>query len=177
VEFRIVTVGRFSYAKGMDLVPSVCRKLTDRGYRIRWYLIGYGPEQEKISEEIRKQSVADQVKILGPKENPYPYMRMCDLYVQPSRYEGKSVAVTEAQILHKPVMITRYPTSSGQLEEGKDGYICETGTDGIAEGIQYLIDHPEIRDRLVQNTFLRDYDQAEAVRALIQQGPEKAGLK
>ena len=172
-EFQIVTVGRFSYAKGMDMIPGACRILTDRGYRIKWYLIGYGPDQEKIAEEIRRQSVTDQVLILGPKENPYPYMRMCDLYVQPSRFEGKCVAVTEAQILHKPVMITRFPTSPDQLDEGKDGFICETGTEGIAEGIQYLIDHPDVRNTCIQNTYLKDYKQAEPVRALFQLEPRK----
>ena len=166
--FRIMTVGRFSYAKGMDRIPAVCRKLVDRGYRVRWYLIGYGPDEAKIREEIRKHSVAEQVQILGPKDNPYPYMRLCDLYVQPSRYEGKAVAVTEAQILHKPVMITRYPTSSDQLDEGGDGFICEKGTDGIADGIQYLMDHPEIRDTLIQNTFGKDYSNAGAVRTLFE---------
>lgn len=176
-EFRIVTVGRYSYAKGMDMIPAVCRKLTDRGYRIKWYLIGYGPDQAKIAEEIRKQSVAELVKILGPKANPYPYMRQCDLYVQPSRFEGKSVAVTEAQILHKPVMITRYPTSSDQLDEGKDGYICETGTDGIADGIRYLIDHPDIRDALIRNTYCKDYDSSETIRTLFTLEPTKQSEK
>ncbi len=166
--FRIMTVARFSYAKGMDRIPAVCRKLTDQGYRIRWYLIGYGPDEAKIREEIRRYSVAEQVKILGPKDNPYPYMRLCDLYVQPSRYEGKAVAVTEAQILHKPVMITRYPTSSDQLDEGGDGFICEEGTDGIANGIQYLMDHPGIRDAIIQNTRGKDYSNAETVRMLFE---------
>ena len=155
------------------MIPAVCRKLTDRGYRIKWYLIGYGPDQAKIAEEIRKQSVAEQVKILGPKANPYPYMRQCDLYVQPSRFEGKSVAVTEAQILHKPVMITRYPTSADQLDEGEDGFICEQGTDGIAEGIQYLIDHPDVRDTFIQYTYRKDYNQTEAIRALFQLEPKE----
>ncbi len=172
--FHIVTVGRFSYAKGMDRVPAVCRKLTDRGYRIKWYLIGYGPDHDKIAEEIRKESVGEQVQILGPKENPYPYMRLCDLYVQPSRFEGKSVAVTEAQILHKPVMITRYPTSADQLDEGEDGFICEQGTDGIADGIQYLIDHPDVRDTFIQHTYRKDYNQAEAIRTLFQLEPKEA---
>ena len=171
--FRIVTVGRYSYAKGMDMIPAACRKLTDQGYRIKWYLIGYGPEEQKIEEEIRKNNVEAQVQILGPKANPYPYIRACDLYVQPSRYEGKAVAVTEAQILHKPVMITRYPTSPDQLEEGKDGFVCETGTDGIAKGIQYLMEHPDIRDSLIHNTYLKDYGCQEQIKTLFTLKPNK----
>ena len=48
----------------------------------------------------------DKVIILGKRENPYPYIKACDLYVQPSRYEGKCVTVREAQMLGKPVVIT-----------------------------------------------------------------------
>lgn len=51
----------------------------------------------------------ERVIILGKKDNPYPYMRACDLYVQPSRYEGKAVTVREAQLLGKPVVITTMP--------------------------------------------------------------------
>lgn len=63
------------------------------------------------------------VEILGKKENPYPYIRACDVYVQPSRYEGNCVAVREAQMLGKPVIITGYPTAESQLRNGIDGII------------------------------------------------------
>ena len=64
--------------------------------------------------------------LAGKQMNPYPYIKACDIYVQPSRYEGKAVTVREAQILGKPVVITRFPTSSSQLEEGVDGIIIQT---------------------------------------------------
>ena len=51
-------------------------------------------------------------------------MKACDLYVQPSRYEGKAVTVTEAKILAKPILITNYSTAESQIEDGIDGVIC-----------------------------------------------------
>ena len=76
----------------------------------------------------------ERVIILGKKNNPYPYMRACDLYVQPSRYEGKAVTVREAQLLGKPVVITNYATSASQLEDGADGVIVPMDNAGCAEG-------------------------------------------
>lgn len=160
---RILSVGRFTTAKNFDNIPQVCRGLIDQGYRIKWYLIGYGPDESLIREKIKEFSVEDSVIILGKKTNPYPYMKACDLYVQPSRYEGKAVTVREAQILHKPVMITRFETSTSQVEEGVDGFICELSNDGVVDGIRCLVDKPEFRERLSENIKRRDYGNAQEI--------------
>lgn len=161
--FRVLSVGRFCAAKAFDRIPEVCRRLLDKGSPVRWYLIGYGPDEPLIRQKIQEFRVEDSVVILGKKENPYPYMKACDLYAQPSRYEGKAVTVTEAQILHKPVLITRYETSAEQLNEGVDGFICEQGVDGIAAGVQYLIEHPGMRARLKENTEKTTYDNSSEI--------------
>ena len=155
---KLLSVGRFSTAKNFDTIPEVCRNLVNRGYRIKWFLIGYGADENLIRKKIHEYAVDDTVIILGKKVNPYPYINACDIYVQPSRYEGKAVTVREAQILHKPVMITRFVTSSDQLQEGVDGYICEQGVEGIIEGICSLIDYPERRIQLSENTEGYDYE-------------------
>lgn len=157
-DIRVLSIGRFTYQKNFDSVPEVCRKILNHGKPVKWYLIGYGSDEETISSKIREYRVEENVIILGKKDNPYPYIKACDIYVQPSRYEGKSVAVREAQILNKPVLITRYETSSSQLEEGIDGYICEMGVEGITDGLLYLVDHPEIRESLIYGTRSRSYD-------------------
>ena len=84
-------------------------------------------------------------------------MKACDLYVQPSRYEGKAVTVTEAQILGKPVMITNYKTAKSQLEDGVDGYIAELSIEGIADGIEKLYNDTELRKQLEENCKNKDY--------------------
>lgn len=122
-QWILCSVGRFGYPKNFDNVPSICKYILNQGIDIKWYLIGYGGDEELIRDNIRKEGVEDHVIILGKKENPYPYINACDIYVQPSRYEGKAVTVREAQILGKPVIITNYATSSSQLRDGVDGMI------------------------------------------------------
>jgi glycosyltransferase involved in cell wall biosynthesis len=169
---RILTVGRFCYQKAFDEAVYACRKLIDNGCNIRWYAIGYGIDEAIINRLITENKLEDRFIMLGKKTNPYPYMRACDLYVQPSRYEGKAVTVREAQMLGKPVMITRFSTASSQVEEGVDGHICELGVDGIIAGVRRLIDDSAYRNRIAETAAVRDYsnhDEVEKIYSLVSQ--------
>lgn len=162
----MLTVGRFVYAKGMDQAVRACRELIDRGYKIKWYVIGFGGEEEVISQLIRELNLEEDFILLGKKINPYPYMRACDIYVQPSLYEAKAVTVTEAQIVGKPVLITRYNTAESQIKDGFDGVICEQGVNGIVAGIIELIDNPEKLQKLSENTRCSDYSNKKELEKL-----------
>ena len=113
--------------------------------------------ETEIKQLIHKHGAESYVKNLGKKTNPYPYMAACDLYAQPSLYEGKAVTVREAQMLGKPVLITNFATAHSQLEHGVDGHICPLTVEGIMEGIRYMMDHPEYRSKLAENAKSRDY--------------------
>lgn len=165
---KVLSVGRFSTAKNFDNIPEVCSILAQKGYMFKWYLIGYGSDEKLIKSKIKEYNMEDYVVLLGKKENPYPYMKNCDIYVQPSRYEGKAVTVREAQILNKPVVITRFDTAASQVEEGVDGYICELSVDGIANGIEYMINNPDIRNKLIENTKKRDYSNSDQFEKLME---------
>lgn len=154
---RLLSVGRFCTAKNFDNVPDICRRLREKGYPVKWYLIGFGGDETLIRQKIVEAGVQDFVIILGKKENPYPYIAACDLYVQPSRYEGKCVSVIEAQILHKPVVITDYATSGSQLQDGFDGVIVPMDNAGCADGIAAVMDDKELQQRLIENTYKNDY--------------------
>lgn len=153
----LLSVGRFSPPKNFDNVPDICRRLVEDGLHVRWYLIGYGGDEPLIRQKIAKAGMQDRVIILGKKDNPYPYMRACDLYVQPSRYEGKAVTVREAQMLGKPVVITSYATSGSQLENGVDGVIVPMDNAGCAAGIAALLRDPARMQKLSENCTKRDY--------------------
>lgn len=170
---RILSVGRFCTAKAFDEAVVSCSILVKRGYKIKWYLIGYGPDEHLIKEKIKELHMKDYMIILGKRDNPYPYIKACDIYAQPSRYEGKAVTVTEAQILNKPVLITRYATAASQIKEGIDGYICDMGAVGVANGLEYLINHKEVRERLIANTKEQKYSNPEEVEKIIQLWREK----
>ena len=143
-----MTVGRLSHAKGLDNAVRACRKLVDKGYEIEWYVVGYGPLEEELKGLIDELNLQNHFFLLGKKTNPYPYIKASDIYVQPSRYEGKAVTIREAQILGKPVVITNFPTAKSQAQDGVDALITPQSVEGIVEGIQRLIDNPNLKEEL-----------------------------
>lgn len=136
---NLLSVGRFCYAKNYDNVPDICRRIIESGVNVRWYLIGYGGDEPLIRSKIVEAGMEDHVIILGKKSNPYPYIKACDIYVQPSRFEGNSVTVREAQILCKPVMVTDYSTAKNQIKDGLDGVIVPMDNYECAIGLAGLV--------------------------------------
>ena len=163
---KICSVGRLSDAKGFDTAIFACKKLIESGYDIKWYIVGYGGEEDHLRKLIRDNDMNDRFILLGKKVNPYPYIRKCDIYCQPSRYEGKAVTVREAQILGKPVVITNFPTAKSQLIDGFDGHICELSVEGIVNGIKRLYTDSNLRRVLMNNCKSSDYSNIDEVLKL-----------
>lgn len=150
--FNIVTVARLTHAKGVDNAVKALKILRDKGYTdICWYVVGYGGEETELRDLINKLDLTNHFILLGKKINPYPFMKHADLYVQPSRYEGKAVTVVEAQVLQRPVIITNYSTARSQVIDGINGLIVELSEEGIANGILYLHDNSNRREELSIN--------------------------
>lgn len=171
---KLLSIGRFCTAKNFDNVPAICKIIRESGCNVKWYIIGYGSDEEKIRRKIQEAGMQDDVILLGKKENPYPYIKACDLYIQPSRYEGKCVSVIEAQILHKPVVITNYATSGSQLKDGYDGVIVPMDNAGCAAGIAAVIRNEELQNRLIENTKASDYTNAgeiEKINRIVEEYP------
>lgn len=163
---NILSVGRFSNAKNFDNVPFICKMIREKGLNIKWYLIGYGSDAELIKAKIKQAGMEKYVIILGKKDNPYPYILHCDLYVQPSRYEGKAVTVREAQMLNKPVVITRFPTSYSQLSDGYDGIIVSLDNVECAEEIYQILQNKKLMQSLVDNTKKKNYSNVDEIEKI-----------
>ncbi len=154
----LLTIGRFSYPKRMEDIPAICSRVRKKGVSVRWFIIGYGNKdiEQVVRENAVAENVADDVVLLGKKSNPYPYIKACDVYVQPSRYEGKSVAVREAQILGKPCAVTNYPTAASQIQDGFDGVILPMELEQCAEALsEFLMDRSK---RQSISEFLRTHE-------------------
>jgi glycosyltransferase involved in cell wall biosynthesis len=137
---NLLSVGRYCHAKNYDNVPDIMKRLLEKGFKdLRWYIIGFGGDEPLIRQKIAEAGMEGHVILLGKKDNPYPYIKACDIYVQPSRYEGKSVTVREAQVLCKPVVVSNYPTAKSQIKDGVDGIIVPQDNDGCADGISRAI--------------------------------------
>ncbi len=165
--FKMISVARFSHAKGIDNAVKALKILKDKGYEdIAWYVVGYGGDEEMIRELIDKYELKDSFILIGKKTNPYPFMKAADLYVQPSRYEGKAVTVGEAQILTKPVLITNYTTANSQVRNGYDGLICELSVEGLANGIERLYHDHELRSILSGNCVSTNFSNSTELQKL-----------
>lgn len=164
---RLLSVGRYCTAKNFDNVPDMCARLLQYGLDVYWYIIGFGGDEALIRQKIKEAGMEDRVIMLGKKDNPYPYIKACDLYVQPSRYEGNCVTVHEAQMLGKPVVITRYTTSASQLENGVDGVIVPMDNEGCAEGIAELLQDSMRMKQLTENCEAHNYSNAGEAKKLI----------
>lgn len=167
--FNLVSVGRLSYVKGFDMAIEALRLLHDRGMTdIRWYVVGFGSMESELERRISELGLEGKFVMLGKQVNPYPYMKACDVYAQPSRYEGKAVTVTEAQILGKPVLITNYPTAGSQVVDEVDGLICQADAQGIADGVERMYRDRELRDRIAATLRSKDFGNSEQLQKLYQ---------
>lgn len=154
----LLSVGRFSDAKNYDNVPDICKRLiNETKLNIKWYIIGYGGDEALIRKKIKEAGMEEQVILLGKRSNPYPYIKACDIYVQPSRYEGKSVTVREAQMLCKPVVVTNYPTAPSQIRSGIDGVIVPMDKEGCANGLAEVICDKSLQERIIAHLKTHDY--------------------
>lgn len=154
---NLLTIGRYSPPKKLEEIPAICHHLLNLGVEVHWYIIGFGGSDAYIREAIQKEGMEHHVTLLGKKANPYPYIKACDWYVQPSRYEGKSVVVREAQILRKPVIITAYPTASSQINDGTDGVIVPMPVKECAEAIADVLCDEAMKERLIAHLSTHDY--------------------
>lgn len=156
---NLLSIGRFCTAKNYDNVPDIARHIVKSGIcGLKWYIIGFGSDELMIRQKIAEAGMEEHVILLGKKENPYPYIKACDIYVQPSRYEGKSITVREAQILCKPVAVTAYPTAPSQIKDGIDGVIVPLDNEGCARGLADFIADTALQQRIVE--YLRTHDYA-----------------
>lgn len=163
---RLCSVGRFSYPKAFDRAVHICKVLTDHGSSILWYVVGYGGDEHLIRKAISDTGMQRRFVLVGKKENPYPYINSCDIYVQPSRYEGNAVTVREAQILCKPCVITAYATAHSQIQDGVDGVIVENDVEGAADGIEEFLNNKALQVKIKEYLSCHHYGNEQEARKL-----------
>lgn len=158
-QISIATVGRLSSEKGQQMVPRTARLLLDAGYDITWYLVGDGPLREEVELEIAKYNLEGRVILLGTQMNPYPFIKNCTIYVQPSFSEGYCTTTMEAKILHKPIVTTDAPGMREQFVSGENGLIVDEMTpEALYAGIKTLLDHPELQRKFIDNLSKESFD-------------------
>lgn len=144
----IVSVGRLSYEKGFDMAIEACKILINNGIKLVWYVIGEGPERINLERKINEYKLKNNFILVGKDPNPYKYMNKADIYVQPSRFEGKSIAIEEAKILCKPIIVTNFTTAKEQIDKDVNGIIVNMNPSDIAKAIALIISDNIIGNKL-----------------------------
>ena len=146
---RILTIGRLANQKGYDIALEACKILKEKGIEFKWYSLGVGPLKEEIEKYINENNLENNFKLLGVKSNPYPFIKDCDIYVQPSRFEGFGIAIAEARMLNKPVVTTRFDAVYNQMKDRKNGLVVDMNSQGIVNGILELINNKKLTNEII----------------------------
>lgn len=147
---KLLSVGRLHVQKGMDIAIDAARCLKERGFAFRWLIAGEGSERPSLERKIAEYGLENHVFLLGSRSNPYVYMTKCDILIQPSRIEGKSIVLDEAKMLCKPIVVTNYPTVGDSVSHGETGWVVEMTGEAIAEGVLRLWEDAPLREGIVR---------------------------
>lgn len=155
-KFKILSIGRLMEQKGFDMAIDAAKILKDYELDFCWYILGDGPLRKELELHADKTGVSKYIKFIGLRSNPYAYIKKADLYVMPSRYEGKSIALDEAKILCKPIVVTKYPSVYDAIKDKENGYLVEINSESIANGILELYNNISLREKLCANLYNED---------------------
>lgn len=148
---KILTVGRLSGEKGQALTIPILARLKKEGYNVRWYCVGDGVLKEYYEKIIADNNVQEDYLLLGNDSNPYPYFKECDIYVQPSKFEGYCITLAEARVFNKPIVATNFVGAREQLVNNETGFIVEYNEDEVFTAIKELINNKEIKNKFINN--------------------------
>lgn len=147
----LLTVGRLTEQKALDVSIRALKIIRDRGYDVCWFVLGEGDRRGELEALVSELGLNGLFVMPGVVKNPYPYIKQAEIYVHCSRFEGKSIAIQEAQVLGKPMLVSDCSGNREQVIPKVDGLMCNLNEEEIAENIIKLLDSEELRSRLGQN--------------------------
>lgn len=164
---RLLSVGRLTAQKAFEVSVDAMKRLKDAGKNVRWYVLGEGDQRKRLQEQIDALGLTEDFILYGAVNNPYPFMKQADIYVHASRFEGKSIAIQEAQILGKPMVVSDCSGNREQVCHGRDGLMCGLTPDSLAENIMLLLEDEALRGKLGAAAAKKNADAAEEIQKLL----------
>ncbi|MHC1714449.1 MAG: glycosyltransferase [Acidaminococcaceae bacterium] len=168
-DFVFVTVARIVFNhKGHDRAIFALKHMKQEypNKSFVWIVLGNGPDYKRLQELIHNSGLDDQVVLLGEKMNPHPYVNAANIFLLPSRYEGKPMSVTEAQMNGVIPLVTEYASSHDQIVDGIDGIICENSEDGILRKLDELFSDKINLRKIKENLSNKDYSNSREIEML-----------
>ena len=137
--YIFLTAARLYKVKAYDIAIEAVAIVKKRGYAIRHVILGEGEERKNLEQMIQREHLEKEVFLPGAVDNPYPYMKACDCYMQATHYEGCCTAISEAVVLHKPVLASDCAGNKEQLQRYQTGHLIMLDAQHLAEGMIYMI--------------------------------------
>ena len=135
----ILSIGRLTEQKAFDKAIEAFALLVEKYPDLEWLVLGEGNLRPQLEKQIEKNGLEGKFWLLGNRINPYPFIKNCIVYVQTSIFEGKSIAIDEAKIFAKPIVVTNYPSAKDQIADGESGLIAEMNPQDIADKVESLM--------------------------------------
>lgn len=161
--FEILTVGYLYKQKGHEFVLKAIADLIKKGYRLRYTIVGDGPEATHLHELTHTLGLDDCVFFEGykPHDQVWSYFSRCDLFVLPSWNEAFGLVYIEALWMGKPVIGCR---GEGGPEDLKALGDCVTLVEPrdvytLRDAMQKLIDSPHLLHQMGETgqKIVREY--------------------
>lgn len=153
-DVNLLSVCRLVQQKAIDRFIKVHSDLEKEGIHSKVYIIGDGPEREKLEAQIKELKEENNFFLLGSKENPYPYIKNANYFCLLSNYEGYGMVLDEAKILNKSIIITD-TASRESIENYTNGIILENSEKGIYKGL---------KKTLISDIIITDFDEKERIK-------------
>jgi glycosyltransferase involved in cell wall biosynthesis len=140
-----MVVGHLRWEKGFDRFIRAVSDVNDKGHSLRGIIVGDGPELSALRNLSR--SLANKVDLVGHQEDVFPWIRLADIIVLPSRHETFGLVAVEALSQGKAILATRV----GGLPEvitTQCGLLVESNHASLVEGLIQLVQGDGLRSRL-----------------------------
>ena len=135
---NFVTMGRLSPEKNHENLIHAFKLLREKHDNVRLYILGAGPLQDDLTKLIKQLELTSDIKLTGNLANPFSFVNECDCYIMPSLHEGQPMAIMEARLLNKPIIVSNFSTVKDSLYD-KGQYLIETDVDSILGGLEAFI--------------------------------------
>lgn len=163
---KILTIGRMEQQKGYDVAIDAAEILKNRGVTFQWFFMGDGNLRGDLEKAVKRKGLENHIVFLGKKTNPYPYIRECDIYVQPSRHEGYATTILEAKVLKKIIVASDIPSNREQIKTENNGYLEVLKGNAFADRIESILQGKVQTEYIMDNLKKENLDFAGEIKKL-----------
>lgn len=163
---KILTIGRMEQQKGYDVAIEAAEILKNRGVTFQWFFMGDGNLRGDLEKAVKRKGLENHIVFLGKKTNPYPYIRECDIYVQPSRHEGYATTILEAKVLKKIIVASDIPSNREQIKTENNGYLEVLKGNAFADRIESILQGKVQTEYIMDNLKKENLDFAGEIKKL-----------